>query len=94
MTSCFPSPSALVSACARRDAERHTRDGYAPRGPSFRDDLARDVSHKSNATTFIQSDDLISRLEERRAMAGNNNHRACLTAREQSLDEFGFRVDV
>ena len=27
-------------------------------------------------------------------MAGNDNHRACLTAGDQGLDEFGFRVDI
>ena len=27
-------------------------------------------------------------------MAGNDNHRACLTAGEEGLDEFGFRGDV
>ncbi len=62
--------------------------------PSFRDDVARGASDSSNATTLIQPDDLISRLKEGLAMAGNDNHSACLTAGDQRLDEFGFRVDV
>ena len=43
---------------------------------------------------LIQANDLISRLKEGLAMAGDHNHGTCLTAREQGSDEFGFRLDV